>query len=79
MPRDLIQDEIELGYVRPYRREYIHVLEHCNCQTRISLELAVLFAKNPTFASEAQCSNCEKLVPVGELMWADGFGETVGT
>lgn len=75
----LSAEERAKGFVRPVRRSYIH--DKCGQETRMGVELAETYARDPTFYSGTFCATCRAHFPVGaagEFTWA-GTDEKVGT
>jgi len=62
--------ENDLGYVRPVRRDVIHLHEDCNCQTRMTVGHAELLALNPQHFTSLYCANHNALFPVSEFVWS---------
>ena len=64
----LPQEEIEKGFVRPFRDLYVH--KECGVATRIGVKIAETYARDPSFYSMTYCSKCQKHRPVQEFHWA---------
>jgi len=76
----LSNEERAKGFVRPVRRSYIH--ETCGAVTTMGHELAETYARDPKFYGGTFCVACRDHFPVGaagEFIWADSYGEKVGT
>lgn len=74
----LSDEELELGYVRPYRDTYIHL--NCGTATHMGHRLSATYAAQPTFYGATFCCRCNLHRPVGEngeFVWEDG--SKVGT
>lgn len=63
------------GFVRPVRRTYVHT--GCYKMTRIPLDVAENFARDPSFYTTTFCHHCQAQHPVAEFGWHDG--DIVGT
>jgi hypothetical protein len=89
----LTEAERAKGFVRPVRREYVHVGinpkmdgnvfirpgEHgCGTLTRMSVDIAETYARKPDFYSGTFCVGCGTHRPLAEFYWA-GTAETVGS
>lgn len=79
----LSEEERAKGFIRPYSEVYIHAKElgGCGAVTRMNIELAETYARNPSFYGATYCVGCNmhKRVGVnGEFYW-DGTTEKVGT
>ena len=49
----------------------------CGCSTKMALELAETYARNPNFYGSTYCVYCQKHLPVSEFVW-EGTNITVG-
>lgn len=58
----LPDEEIELGFVRPLRRSYQHVV--CGTVTKIGLAIAATFARQPSFYAYMYCVHCKRHFPL---------------
>lgn len=75
----LSEEERAAGYVRPVRKDYIHI--PCGAQTRMGLAIAQTYARDPRFYGSTYCVNCGMHRPVGEdgeFIWS-ADGSKVGT
>lgn len=76
----LSQEERDKGFVRPVRRSYMHTLGRaCGAVTRMGVELAETYAREPKFYGATYCVGCRMHLPVGEFTWMDDPGQTVGS
>ena len=66
----LSDEERAKGFVRPVRQSYYHTT--CGVRTRMSLELAETYARQPTFYGATFCVKCRAHLPVSEFLWVDG-------
>ncbi len=73
----LSEEERAKGFVRPYRETYLHT--KCGTVTRMGQAIAETYARNPSFYGATFCVKCNTHLPVGEFVWNDGSGQTVGT
>lgn len=85
----LSDEERAKGFVRPVRREYVHVtcplfggeaLARRLARTTMGQELAETYARQPSFYGATYCVHCRRHRPVGadgEFEWMDG--SKVGT
>lgn len=65
----LSKEEREFGFVRPVRLRYIH--STCGVETRMSLEIAETYARDPKFYGSTYCVGCRMHRPVDEFVWSD--------
>lgn len=65
----LSKEEIDKGFVRPYRRTYRHA--ECGQITKMAHEIAATFSRDPAFYSGTYCTYCCKHRPVEEFTWED--------
>lgn len=72
----LSDDERARGFVRPLRRSYFHNI--CGAVTRMGLDIAATYARNPEFYGSTYCTACRMHRPVSEFVW-DGTDEVVGS
>lgn len=75
----LSDEERARGFVRPVHTTYIHT--KCGVATKMGLEIAETYARNPKFYGATYCCGCGAHFPVGEngeFLW-DGTNEKVGT
>jgi hypothetical protein len=75
----LSDEERAKGFVRPVRRSYVHT---CGTTTRMALDIAETYARNPGFYGSTYCVGCHMHRPVGpdgEFHWLDHPHEKVGT
>lgn len=72
----LPQEEIDKGYIRPYRDSYIHTI--CGVNTKMGHSLSETYARNPKFYNRTFCVGCNTHFPVDEFLW-DGTNEKVGS
>jgi hypothetical protein len=75
----LAEEERARGFVRPVRRDYVHV--KCGEVTTMGRTLAETYARDPSFYSGTFCASCRQHFPVGpdgEFVWC-GTTEKVGT
>lgn len=72
----LTKEEREKGFVRPVRYSYVHKV--CGVVTRMSLDIAETYARDPKFYSGTFCVGCRKHLPLSEFVW-DGTDEIVGS
>ena len=67
----LAQEEIDKGFVRPYRDAYRHL--KCGTVTTMGRALSETYARDPTFYGATFCCHCNRHLPVAEFVWtADG-------
>lgn len=89
----LTAEERAKGYVRPVRREYVHVGANpkmdggvlimpgdggCGTRTKMSQDIAETYARDPEFYSGTFCVGCGKHLPLAGFMWC-GTQEVVGS
>lgn len=89
----LTPEERAKGFVRPVRRDYVHVgigpimdgivlLEPgeggCGTLTRMSQDIAETYARDPGFYSGTFCVGCRKHLPLNQFAWS-GTTEIVGS
>lgn len=72
----LSKEERDKGFIRPVRLSYTH--EKCQTSTRMSLNIAETYARNPSFYHATFCCQCRTHAPVGEFVW-DGTQDKVGS
>ena len=75
----LSEEERAKGYVRPFRKSYIH--DTCGTVTTMSDAIAATYARDPYFYGATYCVHCQMHLPVGpsgEFTWDDGSGQKVG-
>lgn len=72
----LPEEDRKKGWVRPYRRSYIH--EKCGSLTRMPHACAETYAKDPTYYGSTFCCGCQNYYPVHQFTW-DGSTERVGS
>lgn len=75
----LSEEERKKGFVRPYRRTYLH--EKCQTLTTMSPAIAETYARDPKFYGATFCVKCSQHFQVGEFgdfVW-EGTNEKVGT
>lgn len=65
----LAQEEIDKGYLRPYRDSYIH--GRCGSKTDINKKIAETYARQPDFYSRTFCCDCDEHFPCFEFLWSD--------
>lgn len=51
----------------------------CGRETRMSLEIAETYARDPSFYGATYCVGCRAHLPVAEFVWADASTERVGS
>lgn len=66
----LSEEERHKKFVRPYRDTYRHV--PCGALTKMGLEIAETYARDPTFYGGTYCTNCRMHRPLNEFIWEDG-------
>ena len=71
----LSQDERAKGFVRQVRTTYTHNV--CGTETKMNIEIAETYARDPKFYGATYCLHCSKHLPVSEFKWFNG--ETVGS
>lgn len=69
-------EERAKGFVRPFRRGYVH--STCGGRTVMGTSLAETYARDPKFYGATYCVHCQKHRPVAEFTW-DGTDELVGS
>jgi hypothetical protein len=75
----LSAEERALGFVRPVRRSYRHLV--CGAITRMCQAIAETYASDPAYYGSTFCSECKNHFPIGEhgeFAWIDD-GAKVGT
>ena len=72
----LPQEELDKGFIRPVRTKYIHT--KCGVETKMNLQIAETYARNPKFYGSTYCVSCEKHLPVSEFKWSN-TDEIVGS
>lgn len=76
----LSDEERAKGFVRPIRRNYLHL--ECNTVTTMGQSIAETYARDPKFYSGTFCVQCGAHFPVGpegEFVWVDDPEQKVGT
>lgn len=68
----LSEAERARGFVRPVRQSYVH--DACGAETRMALEIAETYARDPGFYGATYCVHCHMHLPVAEFRWSDGGG-----
>lgn len=74
----LSEQERAKGFVRPVRRTYVHTRgmsqqkPACGVATKMSVELAETYARDPKFYGATYCVGCQMHLPVNEFDWDDG-------
>lgn len=66
----LSEEERHKQFVRPYRDTYIHL--PCRALTKMGLDIAETYARDPNFYSGTYCTKCRMHRPVNEFAWEDG-------
>lgn len=51
----------------------------CGRETRMSLEIAETYARDPSFYGATYCVGCQAHLPVAEFVWSDAPTERVGS
>lgn len=69
----LSEAERARGFVRPVRQSYVH--DTCGGETRMALEIAETYARNPGFYGATYCVHCRMHLPVAEFRWSYGGGQ----
>ncbi|KKN36247.1 hypothetical protein LCGC14_0775370 [marine sediment metagenome] len=64
------------GFVRPVRQVYTH--KTCGFNTKMDINIAETYARNPKFYGQTFCVKCKGHYPVGEFVW-EGTEEVVGS
>ncbi len=72
----LSEEERAKGFVRPFRRSYVHTL--CGAVTTMGRAIAETYARNPHFYGSTFCVQCSMHRPLSEFVW-DGTDEQVGS
>jgi len=54
-------------YAAPIRRKYIH--KSCGVVTKIGLDIAETYAKNPNYYGRTFCCGCKDYFNVGDFYW----------
>ena len=75
----LSEEERAKGFIRPVREAYIHL--KCGTVTKMHIELAETYARDPKFYGGTYCRGCKTHFPIGEngeFVW-DGTDIKVGT
>lgn len=72
----LAQEEIDKGFVRPYRDSYVH--KKCGTLTKMGRTIAETYARDPHFYGGTFCVACRAHFPLDEFVW-DGTDIQVGT
>jgi hypothetical protein len=57
-------------YVAPIRRTYVH--RKCGVATKVSMNIAETYAKNPRYYSHTFCVGCKEHMPINQFEWEDG-------
>jgi len=52
---------------------------NCGCVTKMNPKIAETYARNPSFYGLTWCMRCAKHLPVGEFIWDEVSGQTVGS
>jgi len=67
----LSKEEIDKGFIRPYRSKYVH--DACGVETTMnSVGICETYARDPKFYGATYCCGCNKHLPVEEFKWSDG-------
>lgn len=75
----LSAEERAKGFVRPVRQVYVHrTPKGCGTLTRMSLEIAETYARDPKFYSGTFCVGCGTHLPLNEFVW-DKTNEELGS
>lgn len=72
----LSAEERAKGFVRPVRRSYVH--KTCGTLTKMGLDLAETYARDPGFYNGTFCAMCRAHFPLDQFVW-DGTEEIVGS
>jgi hypothetical protein len=72
----LSAEERAKGFVRPLRTSYRHTV--CGTVTRMGLDIAETYARDPNFYGGTYCMECRQHLPVSEFMWVDDQGRDTG-
>lgn len=72
----LSDDELNKGYVRPFRNKYKHIT--CGTITTMGDKLSATYARDPKFYGATYCCNCQMHKPVSEFIW-EPDGSVVGS
>lgn len=72
----LTAEERAKGFVRPVRRDYVHLT--CGVRTTMAQSIAETYARQPDFYNGTFCVGCKKHFPLSEFVW-DGTKEAVGS
>lgn len=73
----LPEEERAKGFVRPVRQEYVH--KFCGTETKMSLDLAETYARDPKFYGSTFCIYCGQHYPVDQFVWSGTESDTVGS
>ncbi len=73
---DLCPEERAKGYIRPFRKSYIH--NKCGTVTTMGDSIAETYARDPKFYNGTFCCGCGTHFPLAEFVW-DGTDIIVGT
>lgn len=79
MQRDYVvlsEEERAKGFVRPLRREYVHM--KCGGVTWMATPIAETLARDPSFYEGGYCAVCKEHFPNSEFVWK-GTDEQVGS
>ncbi len=78
----LTPEERAKGFVRPVRDSYVHKgtpeKAGCGALTRMSMDIAETYARDPKFYSGTFCVGCRVHLPLAGFVW-DGTNEIVGS
>jgi hypothetical protein len=72
----LSDEERQKGFVRPLRDKYIHKV--CGGETKMGIEIAETYARDPKFYGATYCVHCRMHKPVSEFLWSN-TNEEVGS
>lgn len=77
----LSEEERAQGYVRPVRCSYLHDAgeKPCGTVTRMGLDIAQTYARDPKFYGATYCVNCQRHLPVDCFHWTDHPDQLVGS
>jgi len=71
----MTQEEIDKGYVKPFRKSYKHL--SCGCITTMNDAIAATYARDPYFYGSTYCCSCQKHRPLIEFVWMPDGGESM--
>lgn len=78
----LTAEERAKGFVRPVRRDYVHVGKDgtggCGTRTVMAQSIAETYARDPSFYNGTFCVGCRAHFPLDQFVW-DGTTEIVGS